>query len=1252
VVRNERLIKAEQKIYKGEKMNKILEKSKGAVSVFLALIMLPMFTFAGLVIDGARIQSAKSAAQGAGELTLNAGLSEYDQTLLSVYGLFALSSTPEDLQVNLSMYFSNTLEGKTTTISSGSTSKTAVEDWTKSIVDACMGGQSGIGELNVSNMLQMDSVESEFDVIGAENSTLIHPEVLDKQIVEYMKYRGPVSLATGFMEKINLLSALPQQTEAVTAKVEYDKKMSSVQDACDAAYEAMLLYKKDVETTVSSSDTVDGTGLFSGIYANSEGFNANLNYAFLKAIGRYQISAQYYIFLNTEAFTDDSINASVTINIPGKNASSITLDDYITRYEDLRDQLMVIFNTIDTNASYIPFDDKSIYLLWAWHKNIALINEFIAVIDKIKNSSDLDSETEYNKKTHTYTYEEAEDSVTEGANNRLFFNNVESLCHGTHNTYKEQAGLYQRTAATILSDYHTFSAQMIVDIIKATDALTAIKTASAELKAKGVVWAGKNANLPAGETQDSMNSELEGKSNAIDDAQIDALITVLNGNLDYFKSVQAAIKGVTYHGIQVLPETIGEPESFYNTYKDLVTASLTIPQNMLNQLNNGIVTNASYCSYLFNAGNTEIAANYANKSTADLSPAQYTKLDTTDPQQKFFQFLITTCSQSAAVSDTESQVAKDSKSTLIAKGNTENTTSVSSGTIPAIANTGDGATYDNGQVSGDDSAVADANTKNMASVATKMGDLGSILEGAAETTRDNLYLMEYITTMFSYNTVDKGANPATTLSGVPISAQNNEFYRAEVEYILWGNAKASDNVLATQALIYGLRLVLNSIYAFTDSEIRAYTLTAATAIAGWTGFGVPIVQTVLIFAIAAAESAIDLINLNDGKDVPIYKTKTTWVLKPSQIFQAGGKALTDAAVTKMKEETQAAANKFFEKVGQLAEEEITSIQGSLTDFVNQTEQSVIDSAVDTVMIPIEEAARSIVSSAENTTQDCEGFVTDQVDVMLLKINGQIDASDTSPQGLAKAAVIQYLQSPTIRSKLIKSITECKQKFNEAVESKATDATELIRTNLMLLFNEIIGGASDKAIGAINKVSDDFKNEVNGQLNALNDKSQTAIEDAANKYIGKMSNSGATSSGTTSNANPKATDSTGNGGLSMSYEDYLKVFILLGTLSGSNRDTMLCRVGNLIQCNMNYEAGGSTNFKGGTDPRFQKGSFALADAYTVIGINATVRVRTTFYGGFNTVSSYDSSGALKSDIDYSNIIGAYWNEFKYSGVTSY
>ena len=69
------------------------QRQKGSVSVFLAIILLTTFLFSGVIIDGGRIYAGRTIASGAGQLALNAGLSNYDTALKDAYGLNAMAKT-------------------------------------------------------------------------------------------------------------------------------------------------------------------------------------------------------------------------------------------------------------------------------------------------------------------------------------------------------------------------------------------------------------------------------------------------------------------------------------------------------------------------------------------------------------------------------------------------------------------------------------------------------------------------------------------------------------------------------------------------------------------------------------------------------------------------------------------------------------------------------------------------------------------------------------------------------------------------------------------------------------------------------------------------------------------------------------------------------------------------------------------------------------------------------------------------------
>ena len=83
----------------GEKLKRMgfCKKTKGAIAVFMSLILLLVFAFGCLIVDGTRILSAKSIILGAGDLAMNGALANYDTKLKDMYGLMGMKEIPEDL---------------------------------------------------------------------------------------------------------------------------------------------------------------------------------------------------------------------------------------------------------------------------------------------------------------------------------------------------------------------------------------------------------------------------------------------------------------------------------------------------------------------------------------------------------------------------------------------------------------------------------------------------------------------------------------------------------------------------------------------------------------------------------------------------------------------------------------------------------------------------------------------------------------------------------------------------------------------------------------------------------------------------------------------------------------------------------------------------------------------------------------------------------------------------------------------------
>ncbi len=81
-------------------------------------------------------------------------------------------------------------------------------------------------------------------------------------------------------------------------------------------------------------------------------------------------------------------------------------------------------------------------------------------------------------------------------------------------------------------------------------------------------------------------------------------------------------------------------------------------------------------------------------------------------------------------------------------------------------------------------------------------------------------------------------------------------------------------------LIFGIRLLFNSFFAFTDNEIGAIAGSAAALITGAAPYLQPIVKVVILLGFAGAETANDILKIKQGYGVVITKNTKSWATAP------------------------------------------------------------------------------------------------------------------------------------------------------------------------------------------------------------------------------------------------------------------------------------------------------------------------------------------------------------------------------------
>ncbi|MBP1592044.1 MAG: hypothetical protein ILP22_08395, partial [Oscillospiraceae bacterium] len=444
--------------------------------------------------------------------------------------------------------------------------------------------------------------------------------------------------------------------------------------------------------------------------------------------------------------------------------------------------------------------------------------------------------------------------------------------------WKTHANAYCGNAADILSNFCTSADEAIAYLEDTKDGLEDILRAIDAAEKAGQNWKTAISALSEGDVKTSMQNEYNNDVKSLNKNDIGDYLTVTEKNLNAFKNLRGFAEGLKFHGETVCQyidySSVFVPalcdRAVYSQNDTPGAADAEVSAELVSTVKPG---NESYTeqgnSYKFykylndTYGNTAVAQ--ANKKSA--KELLKTMKDLGDPSK------ITQNMPSAAKTDLRSKISDEKLNAISA--------------YLAVPAAGESFTATGGDTDAEQALEnSEALQENTGAYMSQISDL------AGESIED-LLLSEYIMQMFSCYTSEtecSGGKVNTVtpqmMSGVQMSEQNNVFYRSEAEYILWGNEDMEKNLAYTRALIFGTRFSLNSVYAFTDSEIRTVTTTAATAIAGWTGFGIPVVKTVLILSLALSESVIDLNTLLAGGEVPVYKNSSTWNMKPSGIVNA------------------------------------------------------------------------------------------------------------------------------------------------------------------------------------------------------------------------------------------------------------------------------------------------------------------------------------------------------------------------------
>lgn len=1237
---------------------KIFGRTKGAVSIFLVIILVPMMTVSALFVDASKVKLARGTAESAGDLALNTALTDYDTKLKDLYGLFATAQDTSELYEKLEDYYR-------TCITSSGVSEEDASSYTDMIMS-----QLGLvaSDNDTADILNMNLVD--FSVSKMPDANLTNASIIEKQIVDFMKYRAPINTGLSFISSIKSFSTLSKQTELVDKRQEYYEEQETVMQNAQEAWKYIYRYNQSgfIKSDNYFPDMESKFSTYEGAYydiakkiikdlydAQSYGtFNAK-TYSIVgeevEVDGKKEIIPTFYTNSDkTSKLTPyNELTTFSNSNKASANDIRLALNEYYTSYNIVKtaqSQLMEYNNNTYGQQYLIQTNRRGLYNTWV-QGMVKLYEKYSALCHAVKFAEEGAMNTSEKMmgssvaQTYNYYYSQCNGDW----NAKYDINSLAAVFNQELSDLNSTLDTYENNTNTSTSGVEGTIADLFGEVTgyrkTISDAKTNLEAATKYLSYvyDGIKDGGTLEQKQKEWKSTAGSSDLKNTSMAKQDlAEIDSLSTYLNPT-----DVQKLI-GRLNNIITNLGNMLDEIDSY--TFFGTKIVEISDYSTMVHILENNIGANNlkrvptdnteldnqinAWCNGKFVIGK-KVDTSWRNQSgtQAKLSGTGTDKLN-------FYSFLYQHFNAaSEAASDGEdmkedtsngkdfyngikNKAESDASSTAEGTDGGSISTSTELNSLanrPSLKSGSDAATA-SAEVKTGDSAAKDTSS----SLSSMFSSLSAAAVSMGTDLRDKLYVSDYILNMFSYDTIEKEyavKHPGEkakiqTLTLVDINADNNAAYGKEVEYIIFGGSNSS-NLTKAYGSIYGIRLGFNLIYAFMDSSIRDTAFAIATPISAATlgVVPVPLIQAAIIIGIACCESALDLSDLRAGKSVPLFKDKETWTCSISGLV---GKVKSEVG-SALKEVTTSAVDIGSGKLQELldmTDEQLTGyIEGGTDDLIDSVSASYDTLIANHVNTAVQKLTTLCNNAIEEAKANTDMKIEEQIEYVENGLNKWIESekmsSDTSSIAFtAKEEAVRIIKEKYISS-MINALDEAGNAVNDTVASLANKVTGVVDRVRAEITQTIIKG-SDKII--------EYKNKMIEKVNSSIENGASNLKSTLNEQIDGVFGSGGGSS----------TDNTGLASLlSFYYSDYLRLFLMIGLYT--NEEGILLRTGDAIQANMIKQTGET--------------GFLLENSAVYVQISSTVQVKPTLL-----------PLPLFADVDGNPSTNEKWYTIKYESVRGY
>lgn len=224
-------------------MELFLKRSRGSITVLVTLILVPTIFFTGFLTDLSRLKLCGNQAVMAADNYGETVLTQYDNLLKELYGLFAVTQNEDGRKAldDLQAYMKTSFDPSANGINWNHLE--AVQDF------------AGINEVKGFMPYRSATVEMSYEF--PENANLGDNIVLATQVGDFMRFRIAEQLVeenTDLLSMLETVSNMEKDAEAIDAKTDLDEKVKELLELTKEYYDIL----KDIAEYPNYVDGING----------------------------------------------------------------------------------------------------------------------------------------------------------------------------------------------------------------------------------------------------------------------------------------------------------------------------------------------------------------------------------------------------------------------------------------------------------------------------------------------------------------------------------------------------------------------------------------------------------------------------------------------------------------------------------------------------------------------------------------------------------------------------------------------------------------------------------------------------------------------------------------------------------------------------------------------------------------------------------------------------------------------------------